>query len=101
MAGACLRVRLVWRSTLFRRDVHANDFTALTFRADFKRATTDLAIRGEALLGQGGIHRHIERLAAERALHCGKFFHVGNVIVFGQSATTQANKFSAAGIKSI
>jgi hypothetical protein len=34
-----------------------------------------------------GVHHDIERLAAERALNGHEFFHVGNLTVFGQSAT--------------
>ena len=83
------------RAASFRRHVHADDFAGLAFRANLERAAANLAIRGETLLGQGGIHRHIERLAAERTLNFGEFFHAGNVTAFGQSAMVQTERGSA------
>lgn len=36
---------------------------------------------------EAGVHHHVKRLAAERALNGHEFFHVGNLTGFGQSAT--------------
>jgi hypothetical protein len=61
---------------LTRQDFEAHDFARLTFGDHFKRAAADLAIGGEPLAGDGGIHRQFERLAAKRALDVCKFLHV-------------------------
>ena len=62
-----------------RRNIHAHNFAIRTFRADFERAAADLAIRRETLLPETGVHHHVERLPAERALDGHEFFHAGNL----------------------
>jgi hypothetical protein len=70
-----------------RRNRHAGDFAVCTFRAHFKRAAADFAIRRETLVRDRGVNRHVKRLAAERALDAGEFFHAGNLDRPRQTAT--------------
>ena len=61
-------------------------FSTFTFRVDFNRAATDLAIRREVLAGEARVNRHRKRLAAERALEVREFFLAGNLTGLRQSA---------------
>jgi len=48
--------------------LQAQNFAGFTFGEDLEGAAANLAIRREALLGDGGVNGQLEGLAAERAL---------------------------------
>ena len=75
------------------RRFEIQQFSIFTFRVDFNRAATDLAIRGEALADEARVNRHRKCLAAERALEVRVFFHAGNLTGRGQSAMPRRISF--------
>jgi hypothetical protein len=56
-------------------DFQADYFAGLTLREDLKRATANLAIGGEPLLGDGCVDYQFHALTAVRALDFFTFLH--------------------------
>jgi hypothetical protein len=56
-------------------DFQADYFAGLTLREDLKRATANLAIGGEPLLGDGCVDHQFHALTAVRALDFFTFLH--------------------------
>jgi len=73
---------------------HADAFAGFTFGDDLERTAANLAVRCELLAGEARVNRHGKRLAAERALDVGEFFHAGKLAAAAQSAIPTADRWS-------
>ena len=71
------RGRLRYAGGLSYRCLHADNFSRFAFRRDLKWPAANFAIGRESLPGEAGVNDHLKRLAAERALDVGEFFHAG------------------------